>query len=243
MIFFSKKNYLKDLLNGEFIDIHSHLLPGIDDGSKSIENTLELLQGLKNQGFKQFTGTSHIFTGVWNNTKEIIENTAQKTNEVIKNHGFFIKPAAEYMMDTHFMELLKNETPLLTLKDNYVLVEMSYINPPIQLFEILFEIQIKGYQPVLAHPERYNFYHGNLDAFKKLKNSGCKFQLNMLSTVGYYGPAVSKCANDLLKNNLMDFIGSDVHHEKHLAAFEQKIMIKEIDSIKKLIENNQFFEN
>jgi tyrosine-protein phosphatase YwqE len=141
------------------------------------------------------------------------------------------------------MDLLKNDTPLLTLKDNYVLVEMSYINPPIQLFEIVFEIQIKGYQPVLAHPERYNFYHGNLDAFKKLKNAGCKFQLNMLSSVGYYGPAVAKCAQDLLKNNLMDFIGSDVHHERHLAAFEQKIVVKEIETIKKIIENNHFFKN
>jgi protein-tyrosine phosphatase len=241
MIFFSKKTYLKDLLKGDFIDIHSHLLPGIDDGSTSIENTLILLEGLKNQGFKQFMGTSHIFAGVWNNTKEIIENTALKTNELIKDNGFFIKPAAEYMMDTQLVELLKNEIPLLTLKNNYVLVEMSYINPPIQLFEILFDLQIKGYQPVLAHPERYNFYHGNIDAYKKLKNSGCKFQLNMLSTVGYYGPAVAKCAQELLKNNLMDFIGSDVHHTKHLAAFEQKIETKEIDSIKKIIENNHFF--
>jgi protein-tyrosine phosphatase len=243
MIFFNKKNYLKDLLYGEFIDIHSHLLPGIDDGATSIENTLALLNGLKNKGFKQFTGTTHIFAGVWNNTKEIIENTAQNTNDIIKNEGFFIKPAAEYMMDTQLMDLLKNDTPLLTLKDNYVLVEMSYINPPIQLFEIVFEIQIKGYQPVLAHPERYNFYHGNLDAFKKLKNAGCKFQLNMLSSVGYYGPAVAKCAQDLLKNNLMDFIGSDVHHERHLAAFEQKIVVKEIETIKKIIENNHFFKN
>jgi protein-tyrosine phosphatase len=242
MIFFNKKTYLNDLLNGEFIDIHSHLLPGIDDGSTSIENTLGLLNGLKNKGFKQFTGTSHIFAGVWNNTKEIIENTAKKTNELIKSNGFYINPAAEYMMDNQFMELLKKDKPLLTLKDNYVLVEMSYINPPIQLFEILFEIQIKGYLPVLAHPERYNFYHGNLEAFKKMKNAGCKFQLNMLSTVGYYGPAVTKCAQDLLKNNLMDFTGSDVHHNKHLAAFDQKIEVKEIDTIKKLIENNAFFE-
>jgi len=242
MSIFSKKAYLKDLLNGDFIDIHSHLLPGIDDGSKSFDETLELLNSLKNIGFKQFTGTSHIFSGVWNNTKAIIENTATQTNEKLKNHGFFIKPAAEYMMDNHFLELLKNDEKLLTIKDNYVLVEMSYINPPIHLFDILFQLQINGYQPILAHPERYNFYHGNIDAFKKLKNSGCKFQLNLISTTGYYGQAVAKCAKDLLKENMFDFAGSDVHHNRHIESFEQKIIVKNTENLKSIIQNNQFFK-
>ena len=243
MIFFSKKTYLKDLFNGEYIDIHSHLLPGIDDGSKSIEETIDYMNGLKNIGFKQFTGTPHIFTGVWNNTETIVKETAETANKKLENHNFFIKPAAEYMMDSYFFETLKNNTPLLTLKDNYVLVEMSYINPPIQLFETIFELQIKGYQPVLAHPERYNFYHGNMEAFKKLKNLGCKFQLNLLATTGYYGPAVAKCCNDLLKAGLYNFTGSDVHHNRHVEAFEQKIVIKELDTFKNIIENNQFFKN
>ena len=243
MIFFSKKTYVKDLFNGDYIDIHSHLLPGIDDGSKSIEETIDYMTSLKNIGFKQFTGTPHIFSGVWNNTKEIIEETATVTNKKLANYNFTIKPAAEYMMDSSLFEILKKDTPLLTIKDKYVLVEMSYINPPIQLFDIVFELQIKGYQPILAHPERYNFYHGNLNAFKNLKNSGCKFQLNLLATTGYYGPAVAKCANDLLKADMYDFTGSDVHHNRHIEAFEQKIIVKEIDTLKKNIENNQFFKN
>lgn len=119
---------------------------------------------------------------------------------------------------------------------------MSYLNAPINLFDILFDLQVAGYTPILAHPERYLFYHQQFDSYKKLKNAGCKFQLNLLSTVGYYGKEVKNVADQLLKEGLIDFVGSDVHHNKHLNAFQSKIEIKNTDALKNAIRNNDYFK-
>ena len=125
-----------------------------------------------------------------------------------------------------FEKHFQNEK-LLPLKDNYVLVEMSYINAPIQLYKILFDLQVAGYKPVLAHPERYTFYHNKLNEYEKLKKAGCLFQMNLLAVVGYYGENVTKIAEQLLQKGMYDFVGSDVHHDNHIAAFDQKIKIKD----------------
>ena len=150
------------------------------------------------------------------------------------------RAAAEYMMDDHFVLLFKMGD-LLTLKGNYVLVEMSYINAPIQLYSILFDLQVAGYIPVLAHPERYLFYHHNFEEYQKLKKAGCKFQLNLLSVVGYYGDGIAKIAERLLQKGMYDFVGSDVHHDNHVAAFEQKVKLKDWTPLKEAMANNQFF--
>ena len=119
---------------------------------------------------------------------------------------------------------------------------MSYLNPPLALKEIIFEIQLKGYQPLLAHPERYLFYHQNTKMYQTLKDLEVKFQLNLLSAVGYYGDKVAKAADFLLKENLIDFVGSDVHHMKHVNAFENKIIIKSEKQLKTAIDRNSFFK-
>jgi tyrosine-protein phosphatase YwqE len=241
MFHFLKKNaVLKDLIPSDYVDIHSHLLPGIDDGAVVIEDTLFLITELQKMGCKQFITTPHIYTTVWDNTKAIIQ---QKYNDTLPAlaKDTSIKFGAEYMIDPYFVNLFQNE-PLATLKDNYVLVELSYINPPIQLYDILFELQIAGYRPILAHPERYPFYNSNLNEFTKLKNAGCLFQLNLLSTVGYYGIEATKSCELLLKKGLIDFVGSDVHHSKHIESFSNKILVSSVSPLKKAIENNQFFK-
>jgi tyrosine-protein phosphatase YwqE len=150
------------------------------------------------------------------------------------------RAAAEYMMDDSFVSLFKSEN-LLTLKKNYVLVEMSYINPPIQLYSILFDLQVAGYIPVLAHPERYLFYHHNMEEYNKLKRAGCLFQLNLLAVVGYYGDAVTKVAEKLLQKGMYSFVGSDVHHDNHIAAFNRKVKLKDLLPLTEAMANNQFF--
>ena len=242
--FLKKKPVLQDLIPDGYIDIHSHLLPGIDDGSKSIDDTTALLEGMKKIGCAEFITTPHIMKSVWDNTKMGIEAKLLETHGLLKTAGNDVpmKAAAEYLLDNNFVELFKNE-PLLTLKDNYVLVEMSYINPPIQLFDILFELQIAGYRPVLAHPERYAFYHGGLNDFKKLKNAGCKFQINLLSTVGYYGMGVFKTADRLLRHGMIDFVGSDVHHQKHIASFANRVFLEDAKPLQEAINNNKFFKS
>ena len=240
---FKPKIHLQDLIKDDYVDIHSHLLPGIDDGSKSFDMTLQLIEGMQNIGFKQFITTPHVIKNVWNNKKSEIENLEKKTiQELLKNNcNIECKAAAEYMMDVDFENLFKTEK-LLTLKENLVLVEMSYINPPIQLYHIIFELQIAGYKPVLAHPERYLFYNKNLSEYLKLKKSGCLFQLNLLSTVGYYGHEVAANADFLLKNNLIDFVGSDIHHKTHLTSFSNALKIKNIDMLSACIKKNIYFK-
>jgi protein-tyrosine phosphatase len=231
------------LIPDNFIDIHSHLLPGIDDGAVTIEDTIMLIKGLEEVGFKKFITTPHIMGDVWKNTSQAITEKLSSTVSELEfpNIDKRFKAAAEYMIDAEFWDLFKSEA-LLCLKDNYVLVEISYLLPPIQLYDILFELQVAGYQPVLAHPERYNFYHEpTLSHYKKLKKAGCLFQLNMLSSTGYYGERVAKTADLLLKNNFIDFIGSDVHHARHLEFMNKKIVLKNHEYMTPIFQNNSFF--
>lgn len=245
-MFFFKKNkpVLSDLIPSDYVDIHSHLLPGIDDGSKNTQTTVELITSLKSIGFSEFITTPHVMEYVWENERSTIEENSTKTKTILveSNISNPFKAAAEYMMDDRFRTLFQNE-PLLTLKDNLVLVEMSYINAPINLYELLFELQVAGYQPVLAHPERYNFFHKNVAEYKKLKTIGCKFQMNLLSSVGYYNSEVAKTADYLLENNLIDFVGSDVHHANHVAGFHKKIVLKNLKKLEEAIQNNRYFSD
>ena len=239
---FRTKTILKDLIPDNHVDIHSHLLPGIDDGAKTFGDSLRLIQSLKALGVSQFITTPHIIFNLWDNSGEQIKDLKQETVLELEKYQITVpfRAAAEYMMDDHFVQLFKSEK-LLTLKDNYVLVEMSYINPPIQLYEILFDLQVAGYTPVLAHPERYIFFHANFDEYQKLKRAGCLFQLNLAAVVGYYGDQIAKVAEKLLQKGMYNFVGSDVHHDNHIAAFEQKVRVKDLAPLKEIISNNQFF--
>ena len=243
MFFFSKtKPYLKALIEG-YVDIHSHLLPGIDDGAKDFETTVSLIDALKEIGFSQFTATPHVIKNIWDNSRDGIQNLTHQTVERLHAQGEEspFRAAAEYMMDDSFSRLLETE-PLLTIKDNFVLVEMSYINPPMQLYDIVFEIRLAGYQPILAHPERYLFYHSNFEEYKKLKKAGCLLQLNLLSSVGYYGSSVANIAQQLLEKGLIDCTGSDVHHENHIRSFEKKTVVKATEALREAIRNNDQFK-
>jgi tyrosine-protein phosphatase YwqE len=240
--FFKSKPTLKDLIPDNYVDIHSHLLPGIDDGAKTFEDTLELSTGLLNIGFSQFITTPHIYQNVWDNTKEQIEEVEMTTKLDLQKNGISIpfQAAAEYLLNDHFIKLCQ-AGEILPLKDKYVLVEISYTNPPIQLYSIIFDLRVAGYTPVLAHPERYVYYHYDFDEYLKLKKAGCYFQLNLLAVTGYYGEGITKIAEKLLQKGMYDFVGSDVHHANHIAGFNEKIKMKDLISLKEIIANNQFF--
>lgn len=241
--FFKSKPYLKDLLSEDYIDIHSHLLPGIDDGAKTITETTKLATAFEEIGISQFITTPHVSRFMWYNSPQAILDNSFETKLALENNNVNVPflAAAEYFMDDWFEDHFKSEK-LLTLKDNYVLVEMSYTNAPVQLYRILFDLQIAGYKPVLAHPERYLFYHKNFNEYEKLKKAGCLFQLNLLALVGYYGDRIHKIANELLKKGMYDFTGTDVHHSKHINSFRQKVKTDHILNLKEIIANNQFFK-
>jgi len=224
---FSKKQFLKDLLEG-FVDIHNHILPGIDDGAKNVKESLSLIKGLTELGIKQFIPTPHIMNDFYPNTDESIGDAYQlllgSLNKKLSN-SITLNPAAEYMLDNNFEKLL-DEGNLFTLKSKYVLIEMSYFQPPINLEQLIFKIKTKGYEPVLAHPERYAFYHNNLEYYKKLKTLGCYFQLNLLSLSTHYGKSVEKTANYLVEENLMDFAGTDTHNLTHIEKISNIVLNK-----------------
>ncbi len=238
--FFKKKKKLKELIPDNFTDIHSHILYGLDDGAKSLSDTEDLLRSLKSFGFKQFVTTPHTTPLVWENTKEGILNQYEKVKTELNVSTDVLRVASEYLMDDSFLKRLEQEK-LLTLKEEYVLVEMSYINPPIQLYEIIMQLLSQGYIPVLAHPERYNFYKNDYNSFKKLKNAGCLFQMNLLSSVGYYGGDITQIADYLLKEKMYDFVGSDVHHQRHIQAFSAEVQLKQIEELERIMENNKVF--
>ena len=240
---FKSKPTLKDLIPDNHIDIHSHLLPGIDDGAKNFQDTLRLTKALQAIGVSEFITTPHIIQHVWDNTSDAIQSKKQETILQLEKNEIIVpfRAAAEYLMDDQFVRLFESGQ-LLTLKDNYVLVEMSYINAPIQLYSILFDLQVAGYIPVLAHPERYLFYQNNFNEYAKLKKAGCLFQLNLLSIVGYYGAGITKTAEQLLQKGMYNYVGSDVHHDNHIAAFDLKVQLKDLAPLNEAIINNQFFK-
>ena len=243
MLFFKKKIPLTDFFTDDFVDIHSHLLPGIDDGAKDMDTSIALLLKMASYGIKNFITTPHVLGSVYPNSSEVIKQklaAVKKELEKREIKGISIQAAAEYMLDGEFSALL-DQKDILVLKDNYVLVEMSYFSAPINLYELLFKIQLKGYKPVLAHPERYNFYHTDFKSYYKLKQAGCLFQLNLLSLTDQYGKGVQKTSEKLLKENLYDFVGTDTHHQNHLELLPKIGTKKTLEKIKHLLNNNKKF--
>lgn len=241
---FKKPPILSELIPENYVDIHSHVLPGIDDGAVTISETQFLLENMQEMGFIQCIATPHTLPHTWDNTKESITKchkaTISKLPESLKK--MIPNVATEYMIESSFLERMKSET-LLTLKDNIILIEMSYLSAPMDLKKIIFEIQMNGYIPVLAHPERYSFYHNNMREYEKLKEQGCLFQLNLLSTVGYYGKNVASIADKLLKQNMVDFTGSDIHHKRHIEAFQNKVLISSTKKLVEAMKRNSVFKS
>lgn len=217
---FKKKYAAKNDFSRLSTDMHSHLLPGIDDGSTGVNNSIELIKGLQELGFKKFITTPHIFWDMYKNDATTIESARLALEKEMESIEMItpLLTAAEYYLDDYFDGLLEKNTPLLTIKDMMVLVEFSFIAPSANFKQQLFQLQIKGYQPVLAHPERYLYLANNKKMFDEMKNSGCLFQLNLLSLTGYYGKPTADLAHYLIKMNYIDLLGTDLHHLRHLEA-------------------------
>ena len=202
------------------VDMHSHLLPGIDDGLVTIEDTLDYVKALKVLGYRKLICTPHILTGVHNNSPEIILPLLDVVrNALIANNvDIIIEAAAEYMIDDTFEQYIKEGKQLLTFGNDYILVEMSYMAEATNLYRVLYDLEIKGMQPILAHPERYNYFHKKFENYYQIRERDVLFQVNLLSLSGYYGKQVKQTAERLIKENLVEFIGTDMHHATHLKA-------------------------
>lgn len=238
-IFKKNKPKLSEMIPSGFVDIHSHILPGIDDGAKNIDESIYLIKKMKDLGFSKIIGTPHTYPGLYDNTSRSIKSSF---DNLIKNisDNVIISHASEYLIESSLIQKAENKT-LLCLKNNIILIEMSFISPPINLFDIIFQLKTNGYELILAHPERYRFLYDDLKKFHKLKNLGCKFQINLLSLVDFYGKEVTQISEKILKENLVDYVGSDVHNAQHISFFEKVIKIGSVETLEKVIQNNLEF--
>ncbi len=198
------------------VDFHSHLLPGIDDGCKTLDDSLTIIRELQYQGINHIITTPHIFKELYPNTPEIIlEKLKLLQSALIQNNiNIKLEAAAEYYLDEWFCQNFQT-MDLLTFKGNHILVETNYMERPHFLEQVFFDLQTSGYAVVFAHPERYNYLINNYNAFHSLFDRGILFQCNLLSFTGYYSPQIKKAANYLLKHNMISMIGSDIHKIKH----------------------------
>jgi protein-tyrosine phosphatase len=239
--FFSSKPLLREILPSNYIDIHNHILPGIDDGAPTVEDSEILISGMKELGINKSIATPHTFFGRWENTAQTIKAAFDFHAEQTKDTSFVQNYASEYMLDSRLIERAQNES-LLCLKDNYLLVELNLFTCPIDLYELLFELKIKGYRIIIAHPERYIYFHNSIEKFEKLKAFGVDFQMNLLSLTGYYSKSILKCTQLLLDHDLYDFTGTDIHHTKHIEYLNEKPLVySSKSSLVKLLENNSLF--
>src|SRR6188768_2685273 len=171
------------------VDMHSHLIPGIDDGSKTMEESIDLIKKYAAHGFRKLITTPHIMSDAYRNTPEIILCGLDKLRAAVKNEGINmeLEAAAEYYFDEGFTKYIK-EKNLLTIGGKYLLFEVSYMNAPDNINQVIFDIQIAGLIPILAHPERYPFWYNDFDRYHQFKAAGVMLQLNTNSLSGYYGP-------------------------------------------------------
>ena len=224
-------NFFKKKISGDDItsrqlpvttDIHSHILAGIDDGSPDIDTSLRLVKGMYDLGIRKTVATTHIIADLYRNTPATINAALEQLKAAVQKEAIDIEitAAAEYMLDDYFVKTLRSGDGLLTIHKNIILTEQSYATPTSNLNEISFELMTAGYRPIMAHPERYGFYHGNYDQYTRLKDMGFLLQVNLLSLTGYYGKPVTKAAKYIFENDLADLVGSDMHHERHLAMMQ-----------------------
>ena len=222
--FFSRSRSKSEKVNFSLIgtDMHSHLLPGIDDGSPDLDTSIELIREMKALGYSKIITTPHVMWDMYKNTHEVIKEKQDLVNKELQVQGIDLQihAAAEYFLDEHVEELLSTKTPLLTISGNMVLTEFSLAFPALNIKSLLFEMQMQGYQPIIAHPERYIYLERNKEFYTELRDIGCLFQLNLLSISGQYGRSVTDLAHYLLKNGYYTLVGTDLHHGGHIEGLQ-----------------------
>ena len=215
------------------VDMHSHLIPAIDDGSKSNDESLIMIRKLEELGYKKIITTPHIMSGGYDNTTEIIQNGTKQLNEFLAKEsvGVKLECSSEYYLDGHFDNLIaKND--LMPFGNNYILFELSYMFKPNNLETAIFNLELEGYKPILAHPERYKYMADkSLDQYRKIRDSGVKLQLNLFSLVGAYGDLSRQIGEQLIAEKMVDFVGTDLHNPLQLNYFDALLENAHLDAL------------
>lgn len=239
---FSKREYPEFDFSSLGVDMHSHLIPGIDDGANTMEDSIMMLRAFKELGYSKIITTPHIKLGSFNNTTEIIRSGEAEVKTAIKKYQLDIEfqAAAEYYFDYSFLEKIE-QNDILSFSDGHVLVEYSFRQRPMGYKEMFFALQMKEYKPIIAHFERYPYYHGSAGKAKSLRDRGIKIQVNLLSLFGHYGPEVQKQAALLINEKQVDLVASDCHRIEHLDLLKENSKNPLLNKLMDLdLKNNQF---
>jgi protein-tyrosine phosphatase len=234
MFNFFKKSEQKKTAAFDFssavVDMHSHVLPGIDDGAQTVEDSIFLVRRMMDLGIKKIIATPHIMADYYRNTHESITGALEilKAELVKQGMDIEIEAAAEHYFDETFEKRIE-DNKLMTMGDNYVLFEYSFISKPPNDIQIIQKLKDAGYKPILAHPERYPYM--DIEKLRNIREWGCSLQLNTISLVGYYGKEVKKIAEALVDNQLVDFISSDMHHVRHADAFRDVLKMPHLEKL------------
>ena len=220
----SSKNNAPASIGNLRVDIHSHLIPGIDDGAPTMDHSIGMIRKFQELGYQKLIMTPHVMSGVYDNSSETIRSAFHELKTTIQSLGIEmeLEVSAEYFLDETLFERIKTKD-LIPFKGNHVLFELSFRYEPQQLEDFVFLLCSSGYQPVIAHFERYPYYHDSIDVAQRLKELGCMIQVNLNSFTGHYGPGVKKQALRLLKAKLIDIAGSDCHRIEHLQILESHL--------------------
>lgn len=218
------------------VDIHSHLIYDVDDGAKSIEESIQLIKDLKNLGYTDIITSPHIMSDFYRNSKD---NLLPKRDKIIKkiesesvNINFDV--AAEYYLDDGFRSKLEDRNNLLLINNKYILVETSYMNEPSNLNTIIFDILSSGLTPILAHPERYTYMYDSFEKYEALFERGVLFQINLNSLSGYYSKPAKDIVNKLIDKKMVHFSGTDCHGARHIEGLKKAIKTNGFEKLQQL---------
>lgn len=210
-------------------DVHSHLIPGVDDGSKNVETSISLLKGMHDLGINHFLVTPHVTDGTFMNSHATLDVPFNNLKEAIANENLdiTIMHSAEYRVDEFFENKVMKANDYMLLPNNYILIENSFLQESLSFQQIVFDLKTLDFKPILAHPERYYYYITNKDRYRELHDFEILFQINILSFAGYYGKEVKTTAWWLLENDMVNFIGSDLHNAGALEYIKKFLKTKD----------------
>ena len=214
------------------IDMHTHILPNIDDGSESMEETIKMLKEAKEAGFTDIITTSHYIENSYDITKRERKNIINeiKSKSDIENINIKLYNGAEAYISNNIYELIeKEELPTLN-NSKYLLMELPMNNKVLYLDNVIYSLESKGITPIIAHPERYSYVQNDIKFVEELVERGVLFQSNYGSIIGKYGNDASKCAKKLLKKKLIHFLGTDTHKSNSIYA-QMNIILKKLEKI------------
>lgn len=208
-------------------DIHAHVIPGVDDGATDPANAADIIEGMREWGIKRIIASPHYTLGTFENTPAKLQPAYDALKEELKKRGtdIDISFGGEYRIDDHFMNCLESGEISL-MPNQHILIENSFLQEPGNLDRLVFDLQVKGLRPIMAHPERYAYYHNKFGRYQKLHDAGLSFQINLLSIAGAYGKEVEKIAEKLMDAGLVDYVGTDIHNLRHVEIINQYLRTK-----------------